>query len=276
MKHDKYYTKPEIAKQCWQILVEYIPQNSTIFDPAAGSGRLLDAVPKDKYQRLGYDIEPDRQDILQKDFLKDEIALQNVVTFMNPPYGKNSKLAIQFLNKSFQYSNIVGCIMPVIFKKYIIQARIKNQAKLLFESELPLDAFTLGDTNLPYACRSVFQVWGVGEWGIDLRSRQKPPIAHPDFTIQTYNKTVGTEKYFQEQWDFAILRTGYVDYNKLIYKQDKPYNMHAQHIFFKAKNSQVLKTLKGIDFKKLAQGYSKTEGFGKSDIVAEYTKIKGT
>lgn len=88
-----------------------------------------------------------------------------------------------------------------------------------------------------------------------------------------YNRTKESEKYFDYNWDFAVLRQGYGDYNRL-YTDKSTMDRKKQYIFFKTKDDITLSKLKSIDFNKLSLKNTTTPGFGKADVVEEYKNIK--
>lgn len=154
---DKFYTKPEIAKSCYLEYKKFVPKDSFFVEPSAGSGSFLNIIEEDK---LGFDICPENDNILKADFLKDNIQhllKPNTVFLGNPPFGKKSKLAIDFVNKCLEYSDYVGFIVPIQFRKWSVQSNIKEDAKLLLDIDLPFNAFMLGDKE--YSVQCCFQIW---------------------------------------------------------------------------------------------------------------------
>lgn len=272
---DKFYTKPEIASLVWDDFKTYLhnigQSNYIIVEPSAGDGKLLDVVTTEK---IGFDLVPESDNIIQNDFITGDISGfvdKKMIFFGNPPFGKKGSLAIDFLNKALGYGNIVGFIIPNQFKKYSVQNKINQNAKLVFERDLPADSFLLGDKN--YNVRCVFQIWSLEESDINLRVG-KPVTVHPDFEMYQYNATKTAEKYFDYDWDFCVLRQGYGDFS-VMYTKDQVslLSRKKQWIFFKAKNKRVLSKLKKIDFDKLASLNTSTKGFGKHDLIKEYTKL---
>jgi hypothetical protein len=272
---DKYYTKPEVASLVWNDLKTYLDgigkSGYIVVEPSAGDGKLLDVITSDK---IGFDLVPESDDIIQNDFLSNDISNyidKEMVFFGNPPFGKKGSLAIDFLNKALKYGNIVGFIIPNQFKKYSVQNKINSNAKLVFERDLPEDSFLLGDKN--YNVRCVFQIWSLEPSDINLRVG-KPITVHPDFEMYQYNATKTAEKYFDYDWDFCVLRQGYGDFTvKYTHDQKDDLSRKKQWIFFKAKNADVLAKLKSIDFDKLASLNTSTKGFGKHDLIKEYIKL---
>lgn len=273
---DQFYTKSNVSQHCVEIVDKIIGLNDYfILEPSAGGGSFLSYFNNDFY---ACDIDPQGDNIDCKDFLKDDISEslpidKKVITIGNPPFGKRSKLALQFINKAFEYSEIVAFILPVQFLKYLTQKQIRKDAKLLFSEILNPDSFTHNGES--YSVRCCFQIWSIRPSDEnDLRQRIAPIIRHPDFEMWQYNNTEGALKYFNKnlyQWDFAVPRQGFQDYS---IRETNPDNMdrRKQWIFFKAKNNEVLEKLKNIDFEKLSKKNTSIPGFGKADVVEEYEK----
>ena len=106
----------------------------------------------------------------------------------------------------------------------------------------------------------------------NLRLTDPPAIQHDDFEMWQYNNTQEARKVFSNNFDFAVIRQGYNDYSRRETSPSKC-ELNKQWILFKARNREVLKTLKHIDFTELSQNNTITPGFGKADVVKEYAKV---
>lgn len=202
-----------------------------------------------------------------------------LISIGNPPFGKKSNLAIQFLNKCLEMTNLVGFIVPIQFKKWSVQKNIHKEAKLIKEIDLVENSFIKFDEKenqekmKDFSIRCVFQIWSLNDFGLqDFRIKEKPKTNHVDFEMYQYNRTKEALKYFDYDWDFAVYRQGFLDYEKKFFKKEEC-NPKQQFMFIKAKNKQVLETLLSIDFTKLSLKNSNIPGFGKADLVEEYERI---
>ena len=212
---DKFYTKPSIAELCFGYIVDIVCKNNlsdwVFVEPSAGAGALLDSIPKD-CQKFGFDILPERDDIAEADFLKTDIkkiikTKKKIVNYQNPPFGKKSSLAVKFINKALKESEFVCAILPVEFNKYSVQKKVNKNAKLIFSIILPKNSFTFGDTDKDVNC--CFQIWTCKKTKYaDLRISSPTSTEHSDFKIYQFNCTETAKKYFDYDWDFAILRQG--------------------------------------------------------------------
>lgn len=280
---DKYYTKESVAKQCYITIKKLLKNKNNILfiEPSAGSGVFLDVIKEDK---LGFDIAPtleSKHKIQKIDFLNDNLIdmlsenelSKNIVFIGNPPFGTKSKLAIDFVNKCLEYSNIVGFVLPLQFRKWSAQSKINKNARLLVDIDLQENAFEFMGKD--YKVRCCFQVWALESFNSnnsDLRLLLKPSVNHPDFEMYQYNRTEQAKKYFDYDWDFAVPRQGYLDYNQKAFSKEEC-NMKQQWIFFKAKNNKILDNLKNIDFTKLSKKNIGIPGFGKADVIQEYISL---
>lgn len=183
-KLDQYYTQPEIATECLNILIEFLGSKDYNFvEPSAGTGNFLR--PDLKWE--AYDLEPKVSNITKKDFLTVE-NLTGKVVVGNPPFGFASSLALKFINHSFEEgAEVVAFILPKTFKKVLFMEKVTHQASLALQKDLPKNSFILNGEDYDVPC--VFQVW----------------VKFPRAVIN-YNKylTKGSEK----DYDFMLRRVG--------------------------------------------------------------------
>ena len=229
--------------------------------------------------KLGFDIDPQNENIKYLDFLKDKINFgnkksSNIIFLGNPPFGKRASKAIDFINRANIYASFIAFILPNQFKKYSTHSKLNENLKLIYEKELAENSFLFN--NKDYKIRTVFQIWTkLDNIATNLRIKDPPKIKHEDFEMFQYNNTPQALKYFNKtiyNWDFAVPRQGYYDYNLRI-ENEKDLNKKIQWIFFKAKNKKIIARLKALNFEKLAKNNTSILGFGKHDVVKEYIKI---
>lgn len=270
-KLDKFYTKDNVAQECIEFLKQHLSSfNKELFlEPSAGSGVFLPYLPR--YE--AYDIQPEGDNIQEADFLKLELKGNDYVTIGNPPYGKRSKLAIDFFNHAAAHSKIVAFILPVSFMKWGVQKQLNSNFKLLAYKLLQPDSFT--DNGKDFAVRTVFQIWTREPVEKNLRILHAPPISHPDFQLWQYNATPEAMKYVDTDWTYACYRQGYKDYNSLFTKKDydivkEMMEKNIQFFFIRPLNTRAEAFMKIADFEDLAARNTATPGFGKADFVSYY------
>lgn len=288
---DQYYTKPAIAQDCWAIVrgllwqIGWSRDDIFVIEPSSGRGAFLDAVGA--VQTMGVELDPSlasRERVVCASFLnrkewdKQFQLLRNgliPVVVGNPPFGKKGNLAIDFINEALEVSGVVAFILPLTFRKWSTQSKIRHGAHLLVDRDLPENAFFADGKD--FALRCCFQVWtradvGVPEGYHDLRLSQRPSVSHEDFSAWQYNRTVEAEKYFEYDWDFAVLRQGYGDYNKRYFDR-ADLDRKQQWIFFKAHSEAARKRLLAMDFDSLSKRNIGLPGFGKADVVQAYEAL---
>src|SRR5690606_29926868 len=114
--------------------------------------------PADKW--VAGDLEPYYPGVVEANFLEDLLPAPHrdeTIVFGNPPFGKKSKLALDFVDRSFLYSDTVAFILPVQFRKYMTQRQINGDAKLVYDELSPENSFVFNGKD--YDVRCCFQIW---------------------------------------------------------------------------------------------------------------------
>lgn len=274
MELDQYFTKPEIAKRCLEILKNKLPESSEshFIEPSAGNGSFYSLLPRNR--RTGLDIDPQAKGILKADFLRwsPNITSNSNVVIGNPPFGHRSRLAIDFFNHSAEFANTVAFIVPRQFEKFSVHSKLNKDFKLILNKELAENSFYT-PSGKDFSVRCVFQIWTKNSTNYkNLRILEAPPIAHPDFWMYQYNNTPQALKFFNERWDFAVPRQGFEDYSRREIKRDRC-ELNKQWIMFKASTKRVMNRLWDLDFFSLARRNTMVYGFGKADVVMEYSRL---
>lgn len=269
MKLDKFYTKPVIAEQCVSFLKEKLSLtgNETYLEPSAGNGSFLAYLP----QFTAIDIKPEGSNIQAVDFFTYSTPAD--ICIGNPPFGSRSAMAIKFFNHAAELCSIIAFILPVSFMKWGVQKQLAAEWKLYDYFYIPENAFT--DNGKDYSVRCVFQIWTKADYGQDLRLKKAPPISHPDFKIWQYNATQQAYPCVEEDWEYAVYRQGYKDYNSLFTREDyerikEEMNKNIQFFFIKPLTEQAEQFVRACDFSALAERNIATPGFGKADFVGYY------
>ena len=283
-QNDKFYTKYEVAKDCVNFLNKYVDiTNECFVEPSAGNGVFLDFFDK----IVAFDLVPENERIKQQDFLTLDIEpFHGCMTIGNPPFGKKSKLAIDFFNKCAQYSKLIAFIVPVSFMKWSVQKELSKDFKLIDYFYLEPNSFL--DRDKDFSVRTVFQIWGRNNYYPnfkDLRLQKTPPIKHKDFLIWQYNATPQSLNVIDEDWEIATYRQGYHNYNELFSIEDKEDIRNRmlgittkgkqQFFFIKPLTNEAREIIKQMDFNALAERNTATPGFGKGDFVSYYVELKG-
>lgn len=74
----------------WNLLKRYTKEGDTVLDPMCGSGTTLDVCKDINRKGIGFDINPQREDIKKNDSRKIPLKTNAVdFIFVDPPYGNN-------------------------------------------------------------------------------------------------------------------------------------------------------------------------------------------
>ena len=118
MSLDQFYTKPEVAKLCCD-LIDF-SEYEKILEPSAGTGVFLDLLPSEK--RVGIDLDPKHDEIVEQDFFLYK-GTENLV-IGNPPFGRVSSLAIKFFNHAATFADTIAFIIPRTFRRVSVQNKL--------------------------------------------------------------------------------------------------------------------------------------------------------
>jgi hypothetical protein len=117
---------------------------------------------------------------------------RNPIVIGNPPFGRNSKLAIAFFNHAATFAGRIAFILPRSFEKESVQVRLDRRFHLEGQMRMRGHSF-----HLAGKARDVPAVWQVWRRCDDLRSVDRGAITHPDFVFCS-----------AEDADFAVQRVG--------------------------------------------------------------------
>lgn len=161
---DKYYTKNIISKLCINYIKEYIKINidDLIIEPSAGNGSFITEIKKLSKNYIFYDLEPENDEIIQQDYLllnykNYKKKYNNIHIIGNPPFGRQSSLAIKFIKKSCEFCDTISFILPKSFKKDSMKQKFPLNFHLIFEIDLPNNSFIVNNNEYNVPC--IFQIW---------------------------------------------------------------------------------------------------------------------
>jgi predicted RNA methylase len=161
---DKYYTKECAVELCIQHVKNFIQINANdlIIEPSAGNGSFISGIKSLTSNFRFYDLEPENDEIIKQDYLLCDFnelkpEFDNIHIIGNPPFGRQSSLAIKFIKKSCEFCNSISFILPKSFKKDSLKKTFPLNFHLMFEIDLPDKSFLVDgvEHNVP----SIFQIW---------------------------------------------------------------------------------------------------------------------
>lgn len=174
---DKFYTNKVIVEECVSMFKQYIKagENDLIIEPSAGDGAFIESIKNLGLSYKFYDIKPENELIKEQDFLKmknPEKLNRKIHTITNPPYGRQSSMAIKFIKKSAEYSDTIAFILPKSFKKDSMKKHFPLNFHLIYQKDLPVNSFRVNE--MEYDVPSIFQIWVKKDY-----NRETPKILKP-------------------------------------------------------------------------------------------------
>lgn len=236
---EKFYTKPEVAKFCIEQLD--LSKYDKIIEPSAGSGSF-----SNQLECEAYDIAPEGENIIKQDFLQTNIEKGNILTIGNPPFGRQSSLAIKFINHAAKYSKTIAFILPKSFGKESMLNKLNKHLHLVKEIELSENSFYYKEDSFDVPCN--FYIFEYLD-----KEREKPKkYETTDFEFTTKDKA-----------DYSIRRVGFY-----AGKVEGLEVSVESHYFIKDKDHaiDILKNLEYPSAKKTVGSRS----ISKNEIVKEY------
>lgn len=229
MSLDQFYTKQEVARECLDTLDKYSPD--LWLEPSAGTGSFYNLLPSNK---LGYDLEPKAEGILQQDFLTVVLPEnKNIVAVGNPPFGYRAQGAIEFFNHCARQCSAIGMIVPRSFRKAYIINQLHPNFHLVIDNILPIGIFDGGAEKI----RTVWQVWEKKE---TKREKIVLPSSHSDFNIVAQGKSFDIDRA-----DIAIRRTGYKSVGEVVFPEDA--SPITQYVFIELKTDSAIEVFETLD-----------------------------
>lgn len=256
---DQYYTRPDVAEQCvgWTLEAIGIPRTPCLWiEPSAGEGAFLRELPR---PRVGIDLDPRHPEVQRGDFLHWRPSAAGIkIVVGNPPFGKNSSLAVRFFNHAANFADVIAFILPRTFQKDSFQQKLDPFMRLVLEKRLGTRCFTLGGEA--HDVPTVFQVW---RRSARLRTYQRRETRHPDFDFLRPDQVLHA--------DFAFQRVG--ARAGLVSVEGKAKSPQS-HYYIKIKNRaadvfEVLRTINWTDIKERTAG---NPSIGKAELVAAYSR----
>ena len=163
---DKFYTTASVAGKCMELLKDhiFISEEDLIIEPSAGDGAFISFIEALCPNSAFYDLLPGNKKVIKQDYFElDHNDIPNYGSYNkvhvvgNPPFGRQSSLAIRFIKKSCEYSDSLSFILPKSFKKDSMKKHFPLEYHLVHEYDLPENSFLVDGTRHDVPC--VFQIW---------------------------------------------------------------------------------------------------------------------
>ena len=215
---DKYYTKDAVVDLCLNFVTKYVQINSDdlIIEPSAGNGSFIKGIKLLTSNFKFYDLKPENEEIIKQDYLLyDYNNIKNIFGKIhiigNPPFGRQSSLAIKFIKKSCEFCNSISFILPKSFKKDSLKKTFPLNFHLIFEIDLPEKSFLVD--GIEHNVETVFQIWEKKTTNRDVIEKLEPlnfifvkQTENPDISFRRVGVNAGTidikidEKSFQSHY----------------------------------------------------------------------------
>jgi predicted RNA methylase len=260
---DKFYTKKNTVEYCINLIKKYIEINKNkdlIIEPSAGNGSFIPYIEKLSNNYVFYDLKPENPNIIKKNFFKlNSKSLLNkydkIHVIGNPPFGRQSRVAIKFIKKACEFCDTLSFILPKSFKKESVKSKIPLNFHLLIQKDLPKNSFTVNGNDYDVPC--VFQIWVKKPFNRKIIKNIKPIF------FQFVKKN--------ENPDISVRRIGYyagrIDKNII----NKNINTHYFIKFNNNVNSNIINELIKIKYKN-----NNTVGprsISKNELIIKFNKI---
>lgn len=251
---DRFFTRKDVAEKCLNSLISILNlkkekiSNYKFIEPSAGDGAFFNLLPKKK--RIGIDLVPSSNEIIQKDFLSWQPKKNghHYITIGNPPFGYRAWLALSFLNHAAKFSEYVGFILPMYFQsegKGSSKHRVKG-LELIHSEVLPQDSF-IDPNGKVIKINALWQIW---KRGTNKIKKQKECSNWIDlFTVDYRKERLCGQKRIHEA-DFFLQRTFFKEQPKLVKSFSEVKYVCGYGLVFKKEKRKILKILNNTDWSK--------------------------
>ena len=261
---DKYYTSVDVATKCAELIKQNvtIAQNDICIEPSAGNGAFIQCIKTLFTAYIFYDLEPEHTEIKKQDYLSldttdIEETYNKIHIVGNPPFGRQSSLAIKFIKKSTKYCDSISFILPKSFKKNSLKKFFPLNFHLILEYDIPKNSFLVNGKQHDVPC--VFQIW------VKKDIKRTPPVKliPKHFTFVKKN----------EDHDISFRRVGVYAGKIDIETENKS---PQSHYFIKFKdvevNEELLEKIKNIYFE--CSDYTVGQkSISKQELIKEFNQI---
>lgn len=257
---DQFFTTQETVQQCLGFLHSYLDfSNLAWIEPSAGVGSFIKAAKLCGYPlaTATYDLMPQYDGVIQGDFLK--VDLSNVfkstsqkLCLGNPPFGKNSSLAVKFFNHAAPHCDFIAMIFPATFAKASLHKRLDKSFHLV--GELDLGAIPFDFVNEKRLVPVVFQVWKKEK---DLRVTKSEKLTSEYFSFVK-----------KDDADFAIQRVGAAAGKVKIELSNLA---AASHYFIKVNSDKDIRAIfENINWSKIKNKTAGNPSIAKTELIREF------
>ena len=257
---DQFYTNPKLAKKYVDFLLnKYRLKKMDVVEPSAGTGAFVNPLREQGVTVSAMDLEPKAPGIKKGNFLvgKLEVGERPVAVIGNPPFGRQSNMAVRFFNRAAENNaSLIAFIVPRTFRKISIQDKLDKNFWLIHDSDVPGRAFIRNGT--PHDVPCAWQVW-------KRQEKKRPEVPTPDVSgIIRYVSVAAA--------DFALRRVGGRAGIVLPLDNGEKYSPSST-FFIHAVRHDAAKLLSSIDWSDIRNSTAGVRSISKREIALELTKV---
>lgn len=259
---DQFYTNPVLAKRyCEGMLKRWKNADVLFVEPSAGNGAFVTPIVKANQDFIAFDIEPKSRLVERMNFLESGIFSKGrykaIVVIGNPPFGKNSSIAIKFFNKAAEFADEIAFILPRTFRKYSVQAKLHPNFHLVRDEEVEEKAFFYEGKEYDVPC-----CWQIWRRKTKVRVLQPVPVVNQLIEFTTPDKA-----------DFAMRRVGF--YAGRIKTSNIEALSETTHYFLKEKTKGVIEALNRVDWVSITSQTAGTRSLSKKELATKLSDVYG-
>jgi hypothetical protein len=265
---DKFYTKPSVAQALVDFVLQHIEldtDHDLLIEPSAGNGSFVDPLRKTGCVTWFYDISPEHPDVQQQDYLEFNpagLTTKKIHVIGNPPFGRQSTLAIQFIKHSALFAESFSFILPRSFKKDSLMSKVPSMFHLVAEKDMGNASFLVDGNEYEVPC--VFQIWKRSSIARAVIEKQKPC----GYCFVKYT----------QPHDIAVRRVG-IYAGRVVSTNTSELSPQSHYYIKFDKNvelaSGLVAALNSVKYK-TKECVSGPCSIGQQDIIPEYNKILGS
>lgn len=221
---DKYYTKDEAVQLCMTYVKSnvHISEEDLIIEPSAGAGAFIQRIEILGTSVRFLDIKPENENIEACDFLSLNINRYDhkgkVYVIGNPPFGRQSSLALKFIKHATEFCDAVCFILPRSFKKESMKKKINPFFHCILEEDLPEYSFSLDGNKFDVPC--VFQIWTKRSFKRSVAAKENPKRwafvkkeSQPDISLRRVGAKAGHVD--RDVYDKSIQSHYFIKFDKM-------------------------------------------------------------
>ena len=282
---DKFYTNAEVVLECYKNIKNHlgVKKGDLIIEPSAGNGAFIEIIKSLTDNYRFYDIEPENNEIIKQDYLDSDLELNlnpelnlefnetmRIHVIGNPPFGRQSSLAIKFIKKSCGFCDTISFILPKSFKKDSLKKHFRSSFHLIFECDLQENSFLVNGKEYNVPC--IFQIWEKKEY--DRETLEKLEPKNFQFVKKTDNPDISFRRVgvYAGKIDTEIESKS--EQSHYFIKFDKEINFNTSDASDASDNtslSEILDKLKPIEFK--TDNTVGPRSISKREVIKEFNEI---